>query len=211
MSGTSAFFRRKCRLKSEINTPVSTPSRFIVCKFESLMREQDKILSISVSALSNSFLLMSVVRESVWDVGGCSALYFGISCFVTDIAQSHSCYTQKLGKEQTAPFQDKWLMTGGEMMAFSCNLFSDDRTFLLCFQVVLFTDNGQTSSWNFTTWCHFMGCKFPFSRFTMHSHRNRINSFGQDWRKWFLHLRESDSTTSSNKAPPSIVWHGLQW
>ena len=72
MSGTSAFFRRKCRVKSEINTPVSTPSKIIVCEFENLMREQDKILSIRVSALPNSFLLMSLFRESIWYVGGCS-------------------------------------------------------------------------------------------------------------------------------------------
>ena len=64
MSGTSAFFRRKCRVKSEINTPVSTPSKILVCEFESLMREQDKILSIRVSALPNSFLLMSLSLEN---------------------------------------------------------------------------------------------------------------------------------------------------
>ena len=137
MSGTSAFFRRKCRVKCEINTPVSTPSKIIVCEFESLMREQDKILSISVSALPNSFLFMSLFRESIWYVGGCSALYFGSSCFVIDCA-AHSCYTQKLGHEQAAPYQDKWLRKGGEMTAISCNPFSDDRTFLLCFQVVPF-------------------------------------------------------------------------
>ena len=55
MSGTSEFFRRKCRVKSEINTPESTPSKIIVCEFERLMREQDKVLSISVSALPNNF------------------------------------------------------------------------------------------------------------------------------------------------------------
>ena len=66
MSGTFAFFQRKCRVKSEINTPVSTPSKIIVCKIESLMREQDKLFFISVSALPNSFLLMSLFRESIW-------------------------------------------------------------------------------------------------------------------------------------------------
>ena len=71
MSGTSAFFRRKCRVKSEINAPVSTQSKISVCDFDSWMREQDKILSIRVSALPNSFLLMSLFRESIWYVGGC--------------------------------------------------------------------------------------------------------------------------------------------
>ena len=86
MSGTYTFFRRKCRIKSEINTPVSTPSKIIVCEFESLMREQDKILSIRGSALENNFLFISFLSESIWYVGGCSAFYFGSSCFVTDFA-----------------------------------------------------------------------------------------------------------------------------
>ena len=94
MSGTSAFFRRKCRIKSEINTPVSTPSKIIVCEFESLMREQDKILSIRESALPKCFLLMSLFRESIWNVGGCSALYFGSSCFVTDYVVTLLLYTE---------------------------------------------------------------------------------------------------------------------
>ena len=94
MSGTSAFFRRKCRVKSENNTPVSTPSKIIVCEFESLMREKGKNLSISVSALPNSFLLMSLYRESIWYVGGCSALYFGSSCFETDCVVTLLLYTE---------------------------------------------------------------------------------------------------------------------
>ena len=80
MSGTSTFFRRKRRLKSEINTPVSTPSKIIVCECESLMREHDKILSIRVSTLPNSFLLMSLFIESIWYVGGCSVFYFESLC-----------------------------------------------------------------------------------------------------------------------------------
>ena len=87
-------------MKSEINTPVSTPSKIIVCEFESLMREQDKILSISESV--HSFLLISLFRESIWYVGGCSVLYFGSSCFV-----ANSCYTQNMGQEQTVPYQIK--------------------------------------------------------------------------------------------------------
>ena len=59
-------------------------SKIIACELEGLMREQDKILSIMVSALPNSFLLMSLFRESIWYVGGDSALYFESSCLVTD-------------------------------------------------------------------------------------------------------------------------------
>ena len=57
MCRTSTFFRRNCRVKSETKTPVSTPSKIFVCEFESFMREQDKILSIRVSALPKSFPL----------------------------------------------------------------------------------------------------------------------------------------------------------
>ena len=64
------------------------------------MREQDKILSIRESV--HNFLLISLFRESIWYVGGCSILYFGSSCFVAD-----SSYTQNLGEEQTVPYQDK--------------------------------------------------------------------------------------------------------
>ena len=162
MSETSAFFWRKCYVKSEITTPVSTLSKKIVCEFEGLMREQDQILLFRASALPNSFLLMSAIRESIWCLGGCWVLNFGNSCFVTDCVVT--LLLQKLGQEQTVPYKDKWLLTGGVMAANSCNPFPDYRTFLLCFQVVLFNNINQTSSWNFTRWClFFMACKFSLS------------------------------------------------
>ena len=94
MSGTSTILRRKCRVKSENNTPVSTPSKIIVCEFEIMMREQDKILSIRVSALQNCFLLMSFFRESIQHVGGSSSFYFGTSCFVTACVVTFLSYTE---------------------------------------------------------------------------------------------------------------------
>ena len=78
-------------------------------------------------------------------------------------------------------------MIGGVIRLMSCNPLSDARMSLLCFQVVRFGDNNRTSLWNFTTWCLFMLSRFPLSRFIMHSPRNRINSFGQDWRQRLLH------------------------
>ena len=120
MSGTSAFFRRKCAVKFEINTPVSTPSKLIVCEFEGLMREQDKILFFSVSALPNSFLLR--FREPICYVGGCSAFYFGSSCFVTDCAVTLLLYTEA-GTRTKCSISRQILLTGGETTAISCNLF----------------------------------------------------------------------------------------
>ena len=77
MSGTSTFFQRKRRVKSEIYTPILTLSKTIVCEFESLMREQEKILSFRASVLPNTFWLMSPFRESIWYVEGFSVSYFG--------------------------------------------------------------------------------------------------------------------------------------
>ena len=94
MSGTSAFLRGKCRVKSETNTPVSTPSKNIVSEFASLMREQDKVLCIRESALPKCTLLMSFFRESICYVAGCSALNFGSSCFVTDCVVALLLYTE---------------------------------------------------------------------------------------------------------------------
>ena len=86
-------------------------------------------------------------------------------------------------------------MTGGVITLMSCNPLSNARMSLLCFQVVRFRDNSRTSLWKFTTWCLFILRRFPLSRFIMHSQRNRINSFGQDWRKRLLHFWENDWNT----------------
>ena len=42
----------------------------------------------------------------------------------------------------------------------------------------------------FNTCSFFKSCKFPWSRFTIHSLRNRMNSFGEFWRNCILHLGE---------------------
>ena len=130
---------------SEIITPVSTPSKIIVCEVEGLMREQDKILYVRGSALPNSFLLMSLFRESIWYVAVCSALYFGSSCFVTDCAVTLVLYTEA-GTRTNCSISGQMINDGRCMTAISCNQFSNDRQFLLCFQVVLFSDSSQTSS-----------------------------------------------------------------
>ena len=86
-------------------------------------------------------------------------------------------------------------MTGGVKVLMSCNPLSEARMSVLCFQNVRFRDNSRTSLWNFATWCLLVFCRFPLSRFIMHSQRNRMNTFGQDWRNWFLHLWEKDWNT----------------
>ena len=58
------------------------------------MREQDKILSFRVFALANSFLLMSLYRESIGYVAGCSALCYEISCFATECVVTLLLYTE---------------------------------------------------------------------------------------------------------------------
>ena len=86
-------------------------------------------------------------------------------------------------------------MTGGVITLLRCKPFSEARMSLLGFQIVRFRDNSRTSLWNFATWCLFRLCRFCLSRFIMHSQRNRINPFGQDWRKSLLHLWENDWDT----------------
>ena len=158
------------------------------------MREQDKILSLRVSALPNGFLLVCFFSESIWYVGGWSVSYFGSACFVTDCIVTFLLYTE--AGTRTNCSQSRQMTNDGRCNdCFSCNPSSDGRTFLRCVQVVLFSGCNQTSSWNSTTWSLFMDCKFPLSKFTMHSHGKRMNSFRQDWRKWIWHLRESNWNT----------------
>ena len=86
-------------------------------------------------------------------------------------------------------------MTGGVITLMSCKPLSDARMSLLWFQVVRLRDNRQTALWNFATWFFFMLCRFPLSRFIMHWQKNRINSFGQDWRRRLLHLWQNHWNT----------------
>ena len=67
-------------------------------------------------------------------------------------------------------------MTGGVNTLMSSKSFSDARMSLLSFQNVRFRDNSWNLPWIFATWFLFMLCRFPLSRFNMHSHRNRRNS-----------------------------------
>ena len=62
-------------------------------------------------------------------------------------------------------------MTGGVIILKSCKPLSDDRISLLCFQVVHFRDKSRNSLWKFATWYLFMLCRFPLSRFIMHSQK----------------------------------------
>ena len=124
-------------------------------------------------------------------VGFCEGWYFESYCFVTDWVIKLLLYTEA-GTRTNWSISRQMLMAGEVLTLMSCNLLSDTRMSRLCFQVVRFRDKSRTSFWSVTTRCLFMACKFPLGRFTMHSHRKRINSLGQDWRKWLLHLRESN-------------------
>ena len=52
-------------------------------EFDSLMREDSKILFTRGEALVESCWLISFFNVSLWYVGVCSGLYLGISRFVT--------------------------------------------------------------------------------------------------------------------------------
>ena len=77
-------------------------------------------------------------------------------------------------------------MTKGLIVFVSNNPFCDEWRLLRCFQVVLFKKSSWVLSLCFRTCLLFTSDKFPCSRLTMHSPRNRINSFGQVFRNWIL-------------------------
>ena len=124
-----------------------------------------------------------------------SARYFGKSCFVTVWVFKLLLLYTEAGPEQTAAYHDNWLKTRGVKTFMCCNLFSDDRASLLCFQVILFRGNIRTSLWKFVTLRLSKLCSFPLRRFTLNSQRNLRVSFRQDWRKRLPHLWEKDWNT----------------
>ena len=188
MSGTSALLRPSCSTKSDIKTPVSAPSNIKVCKFQSLKRGQDKSLSSKDLLWQTLFLFVSFLGESIWYVGFRSTWYFGSSRYVTAWVFKFFLllYTEAGTRKKTAPFQDKWLMTEGLVTFMSCNTFSDARTSLLCFKVILSRHSNPTSFWNYFTWRLFMFCRFPLRRVTILSQGSLVKSYGQDWRKKLL-------------------------
>ena len=127
-------------------------------------------------------------------MGFCEGWYFGRSCFVTDWVIKLLLYTEA-GTRTNCSISKQMVIDGGVISLMSSKPLSDARMSLLSLKVVRSRDNSQTSLWNFTTWCLFMLCRFPLSRFIMHSQRNRINSFGQDWTKRHWHLWENDWNT----------------
>ena len=167
MSGTSVFLRRSCWEKSDSKTPVSTPSNIKVCEIESLIRGQDKILSAKECALANKFLLclfpFKETEFGTWDFFQHDTLE-APTLQLPEYLNSCCCYIQKQGREQTAPYQDNWLMTGRVITFMSCNPFSHARRSLLSFQVVFFRESNRNSFWKFDTWCLFNLCRFLLRR-----------------------------------------------
>ena len=149
------------------------------------MRGQDKFLSTKESSPPNSFLFTSFWSESVRYVAFCWACYLRNSCSVTAWVFKLVLYT-KAGTRTKCSISKKWLMMGEVVTFKSCHPFSDARTSLLCFQVILHRNNNRTSVWIFVTLCFLTLCSFPSRRFTIHSQRNLMNSTGQDWNDFWV-------------------------
>ena len=81
-------------------------------------------------------------------------------------------------------------MTNGDIVFISNSPFFVDKILRLSFQVVLTRESAWICFRYFITCSFFKSCKFPWSRFTIHSLRNRMNSFGEFWRNCILHLGE---------------------
>ena len=158
------------------------------------MRGDAKSLSTKESALANNFLLLSFFSESTWYVGVYWGWDLGRSTFNVVDFVVFSLLRKEAGtrRGQTVPYQDKWLNTIGVVVSTNWKPLSDVKRSRLCFHVVRFNESKCQSRLYLLSWCLFTLCKFPWSGFTMHSLRNRINSFGHDWRNWIFHLREND-------------------
>ena len=117
------------------------------CRLQSLLWQTD---FCSITFWANRFGTCDI----------CSTRYFGGSCSVTVWIVNHLLLYTKIWQEQTVPCQSKWLMTEGvkTFMTLSqgnCRPFSDARTSLFCFRVILFRKNNRFSLWNFVMWCFF--------------------------------------------------------
>ena len=81
-------------------------------------------------------------------------------------------------------------MTNGDIVFLSNSPFFVDRILRLSFQVVLTRERAWISFRYFKTCSCFNSCKFPWSRFTILSLRNRMNSSGEFWSNCILLLGE---------------------
>ena len=81
-------------------------------------------------------------------------------------------------------------MTNGDIVFISNSPFFVDRTLRLSFQVFLTRESEWICFRYFNTCSIFKSCKFPWSTFTIHSLRNRMNSSGEFWRNCILHFGE---------------------
>ena len=107
-----------------------------------------------------------------------------------------SCCIQKQERGKNARNQNERLLTGGVLTSMSLKFSSPARTSpFFRLQVVHFRDDSRTSLKSFANWYLVLFCRFLLTSFFMCSHRNRINSFGQYWREWHLHLWENDWNT----------------
>ena len=95
LSDTGTFLRLKGSAKSFKSTPVSNPSKIKVLEFDSLMREDSKILFTRGEPLVLSCWLISFYNVSLWYVGVCSGLYLVSSCFVTMVWLLLLLYTER--------------------------------------------------------------------------------------------------------------------
>ena len=191
MSGTSAFLRRSCWAKYGKGLQFPHNPIWKSAILRNWYEDQKNFVDWRV-CFGKQFLIISLLSESIWYMGFRSTWYFGSSFFVTAWVFKFCCCTQKHEREQTAIHQEKWIMTGGVTTFTHCRFLSDARPSLLCFQVILFRRSNRSLFWKVVTWYLFLLCRFLLRRFTMHSQRNRINSFGHDWKRRLFHLWEND-------------------
>ena len=193
MCGTSEFLRQSCWGKSGSKTLVSTPSNFKVCELESLIRGQEKNLSIKESALLNRFLFFSFLSKSIFYVEFCSAQVLGSSGFVIAwVIKFLLLLSREAGTRTNCSISSQLVDDGTSTYFYELYIFFQMPEHPFCDSKWFFFQKSNLISFcNFVTWCLFVLCKFLLRRFYIHSQRNMIISSGQDWRKRLLHLWEN--------------------
>ena len=195
----SAFLRRSHWAKSDSEIPVSTPSRFKVSKFGSLICGHDQLLSTKESVLAKIFSIMYFLTWLFRYVG-----FFKVRCF-----RSFGCVTEgvfklsfciEAGTKTTAPCEGK--SSNGEMTknffelehVFGCQKKSSafpscsfERKHLSALLQKLSRDVFLCFASSIE--------RFPSTRFTMHSQRNLMNLFQQVCAELLLILQEKDWNT----------------
>ena len=138
------------------------------------------------SAHANSFFVYLLFERSNLLRGFFSADYFGSACFVPDWVFTdckHLLFCKKAGTRTKCSMSWQMVCDGSCNYFYELQPYSNTRTSLRCFQVILFREKKLHFVLKFFTVMSLYDLHVFWRRFTIHPQKILINSFGQDWRK----------------------------